>query len=338
MRRISEEARPPGAACYPRPVWLRLYMIASALVLMASGARRRRLKDGEVSLLYYVLEPRRRGKSRRQPGAGPAEPWLLLHGLGSVAASWGRALYVLRRECRVVVPELSALGGTRAPGGSLGLEIGAQLLARLIEEELGGGPVTLAGLSMGAWMAMRIAQTRPELIARLVLIDAAGYRDQDWDRIGKLVRVQDLAGVDRLYGAMFRRAPWVMRRSRRTFLQAYTSPAVRNLLASLGEPDTYRDRDLKRLKMPVALIWGEYDGLFDLDAARAMAAALPRSRLYVLRDCGHAVHLECPRDLAAALLRLRRELPLTAAHDPGAAGATRPAAADPAPHPSAGAS
>jgi pimeloyl-ACP methyl ester carboxylesterase len=312
---------------------LRLYMIASALLLMASGARRRRLRDGEVSLVYYVLEPRRWGRARRR-GARSSEPWILLHGLGSVAASWGRALYVLRRDCRLVVPELSALGGTRAPGGWLGLELGARLVARLIEEELGGAPATVAGLSMGAWMAMRLAQTRPELIARLVLIDAAGYRDQDWDRIGNLVKVQDLAGVDRLYGAMFHRAPWVMRRSRRTFLQAYTSPPVRNLLSSLDEPDTYRRRDLARLTMPVALIWGERDGLFSLDTARAMAAAIPRSRLYVLRHCGHAVHLECPRDLAASLQRVRRELPAAAAPD---AGATRPAAADPAPHPSAGA-
>jgi pimeloyl-ACP methyl ester carboxylesterase len=314
-------------------VLLRLSMIATALYLLASGARRRRLQAGEVSLVYYVLEPRRWGRPRRRREV-PAEGWILLHGLGSVAASWGRALHTLRRDCRLVVPELSALGGTRAPGGALGLEQGAKLAARLIEEELGGGPVTVAGLSMGAWMAMRLAQTQPELVDRLVLVDAAGYRDQDWDRIGKLVKVQDLAGVDRLYGAMFRKAPWVMRRSRRTFLRAYTSPAVRNLLASLDEPDTYRDRDLARLTMPVALIWGERDGLFQLDAARAMAAALPHSHLYVLPDCGHAVHLECPRALAGTLQRLRRELPVAAARDAGAAG---PAAADPALHPSAGA-
>jgi len=66
-----------------------------------------------------------------------------------------------------------------------------------------------------------------------------------------------------------------------------------------------------------------------------MAAALPRSRLYVLRDCGHAVHLECPRDLAGALQRLRRELPVAAAPDAGTMGAPRPTAANPAPHPSA---
>jgi pimeloyl-ACP methyl ester carboxylesterase len=287
---------------------LRLYTLLAALYLLASGARRRRLRVGDVSLVYYRLGPlpwrRRRG--------GVAEPWILLHGLGSVAATWGRALHALRRDCRLIVPELSALGGTQAPGGALDLEQGALLAARLIDEELGGGPVTVAGLSMGAWMAMCLAQRRPELVARLVLIDAAGYRYQDWDHIDKLVKVRDLAGVELLYGAMFGTPPWVMRHSRRGFLRAYTSPAVRSVVDSLAERDTYRDRDLARLTMPVALIWGERDGLFTLDTAKAMAAALPHSRLYVLRGCGHAVHLECPRALVGALRQVRDQLPVAA--------------------------
>jgi pimeloyl-ACP methyl ester carboxylesterase len=294
------------AAAILRRVLLRLFMVAATLYLLAGGARRRRLQCGEVSVVYYRLGPlpwHRRGRGAR------AEPWLLLHGLGSVAASWGPVLHALRRGCLLVVPELSALGGTRAPGGALDLEQAACVAARLIEEELGGGPVTVAGLSMGAWMAMRLARRRPELIARLVLIDAAGYRHQDWERIAELVRVRDLAGVDLLYGAMFKTPPWVMRHSRRGFLQAYTSPGVCNLLDSLAERDTYGRRDLARLKMPVALVWGESDGLFRLDCARAMAAAIPGARLYLLRGCGHAVHLECPRALARTLLAVRRDLP-----------------------------
>ena len=295
---------------------LKLYMVATTLYLLATGARRRRLRDGEVTLVYYRIGPlpwHRARQRRRQPGAAAAEPWLLLHGLGSVAATWGLALHALRRDCVLIVPELSALGGTKAPGGAVTIEQGARLAALLVERELGGGPVTVAGISLGAWMAMRLAQRRPELIGRLVLIDAAGYRHQDWEGIDRLVRVTDMAGVDLLYGALFGTPPWVMRHSRGGFLRAYTSPSVRNLLDGLAEPDTYRKRDLARLTMPVALIWGEHDGLFTLDTARAMAAALPEAgghRLYVLRGCGHAVHLECPRALVAALQRARREIPL----------------------------
>src|SRR6185295_4890167 len=249
------------------------------------GARRARLRKGEVALVYYDI-------GRRQ-----GEPWLLLHGLGSVAATWSPVMRRLRRSCRMLVPELSALGGSECPGGGLGVKAGVEILTELIERELGDRPFTLAGISLGGWMAVRLALAHPERISRLVLIDAGGYRDQDWPTIQSLVTVDDLAGVDRLYRALFVRVPWLMRVSRLTFLKAYTSPAVRNVLQDLSEADTFTDADLARLRMPTALIWGERDGLFTLETARAMAAALPQARLEVLPGRGHAVHLERPRAL-----------------------------------------
>jgi pimeloyl-ACP methyl ester carboxylesterase len=287
---------------------LRLYLLATMLVLLAFGARRGRLRVGAVLLAYSILGPR-----RRRTGGGAVETWVMLHGLGGVAATWGPSLVSLARECRLVVPELSALGGTAAPGGGLSVGQGIEVVTRLIEREGGGRAVTLAGLSLGGWIAVRIALARPDLVERLVLIDAGGYRDQDWERIQRLVTIADLDGVDRLYPVLFRTPPWVMRRSRRGFLRSFTSPGVRTVLRETRERDAYDARDLSRLAMPVTLVWGEHDGLFTLETARAMAAAIPGSRLYVLPGCGHAVHLECPRALAAVLQRVRRETPLSTA-------------------------
>ncbi|HVT57571.1 MAG TPA: alpha/beta hydrolase [Thermoanaerobaculia bacterium] len=303
---------------------LRFYLGLMGWLMGLAGARRCRatVEDG-VEVVYW-----RMGKGR--------EPWLLLHGLGSVAASWGWVLRALSRDCRLVVPELSSLGGTRAPEGGLTVAQGARMAARLIEQEVGGGPATVAGLSLGGWMAVRLALARPELVERLVLVDAAGYRDQDWERISELIAIDDLAGVERIYAAMFHRVPWMMRFSRGSFLRAYTSPGVRNILRNTAEQDTYSDHDLARLPMPVALIWGERDGVFGLQTARRMAAALPESRLEVLPDCSHAVHLECPRRLAKAIERFRRATPLAARATSGlpkpAAIPARPAGpASPAP-------
>jgi pimeloyl-ACP methyl ester carboxylesterase len=279
--------------------------IATALYLRLLGARRRMLRVGEVTLVYYVIGPRR------------GEPWVLLHGLGSIAATWAPVMLGLRRSCRMIVPELSALGGTQCPGDGLGIGAAVEILQALIDRELGGRPVTLCGLSLGGWMAVRMALDHPERVARLALIDAGGYRDQDWEEIQSLVAVEDLAGVDRLYKALFHRVPWIMRLSRATFLRAYTSRAVRGVMEALSEDDTFDDADLARLRMPTALIWAERDGLFTVETARAMAAAIPRSRLEILRGCGHAVHMECPRGLVSALERFRRAAPgLESLHDP----------------------
>jgi abhydrolase domain-containing protein 6 len=278
----------------------RLFLLATALYLRLLGARRKRLVKGPLSLAYYTVGPE------------DGEPWVLLHGLGSVAAGWSPVLRGLRRSCRILVPELSALGGTRCPGGGLGIQQGVEILTELIESELGPRPVTLAGLSLGGWMAARLALAHPARVARLALIDSGGYRDQDWETIQSLVTIDDLAGVDRLYGALFVRVPWLMRISRTSFLKAYTSRSVRSVLQGLTAADTFTDADLARLRMPVALIWGERDGLFTVETARAMAAALPQARLDVLPGCGHALHLECPRALVQALQRFRRATAATA--------------------------
>lgn len=272
----------------------KLFTFLTACYLRLLGARRQRARIGPVSLVYYTM------------GRRNGEPWMLLHGLGSVAAGWSPVLRALRRGCRLVVPELSTLGGTRCPGGGVEVGTASETLEALRAREFGDRPVTLAGLSLGGWMAVRFALCHPERVSRLVLIDAGGYRDQDWDNVKSLIYVENMADVDRLYKALFVRVPWIMRISRKAFFKAYTSPAVRFVLSKLSEADTVNDADLARLAMPTALIWGEHDGLFTLETARAMAAAIPHARLDVLAGCGHAVHLECPRLLVAALQRFRR--------------------------------
>jgi 3-oxoadipate enol-lactonase len=280
---------------------LRLYGLAMRLSLRLLGAERKRLEDGPVSLVYYSVGPE------------GGEPWILLHGLGAVAATWLPVMRALGSSgCRLLVPELSALGGTRGPRAGLGVAQGAWIVARLIEKELGGRPANLTGISLGGWTAVRMALRRPDLVSRLVLIDAGGYRDQDWDRIEHLVRVNDLDGIDRLYKALFGRVPWFLRLSRQGFLKTYTSPSVTETLEDLEEHDTFQDEDLARLRMPTALIWGEKDGLFTVEVARAMAAALPSAHLEVIPGCGHAVHLECPRKLVEAIERFRRSTAMKA--------------------------
>ena len=143
----------------------------------------------------------------------------------------------------MVVPEMSALGGSRCPDYGIGVADSGEILQTLMEREFGSRPVTLMGLSLGGWMATRFALANPQKVSRLVLVDAGGYRDQDWNNIEALVKVNDMAGVDRLYKALFVRVPWVMRLSKATFLRAYTSKAVRNVLAGLSEADTFDDAD-----------------------------------------------------------------------------------------------
>ena len=210
------------------------------------------------------------------------------------------------------MPELSALGGSEVPGEGLAVADGAATVAALIEGEFGGRPVTLAGNSLGAWIAVRLALERPDLVDRLVLVAAAGYRDQDWERIRDLITVRDTADVTALLPALFAHVPAALHLARRAFRAAYTSPAVTSALAKLEAHDTFGDEDLARIEVPTALIWGEEDGLFHLETARRMAAALPQATLYPLPGCAHALHWERPQALVEAVANFRRASALPA--------------------------
>jgi pimeloyl-ACP methyl ester carboxylesterase len=278
----------------PPAMVLRLFRAAKGVALRLRGARAERVAAGPAKLLVYRLGP------------PDGEPWVLLHGLASTALAWQALLPSLGRDCRVLVPELSALGGSDVPGGGLAVADGVEAVAALIEREFGGRPVTVGGNSLGAWIAVRLALARPDLVDGLLLVAAAGYRNQDWERIRELVTVEGTADIEALLPALFARVPPALHLARRTFRVAYSSPAVTSALAKLREGDAFGDEELAGIEVPAALVWGEEDGIFHLAAARRMAAALPRATLYPLAGCAHALHWERPEALVAAVEDFRR--------------------------------
>ncbi len=273
---------------------LKLFFVWTAAVLRALGARRVKLELGDKTLLCYEIGP------------PDGEPWVLLHGLGATALAWSSTIKQLRVQVRLLVPELSSLGGTISPGGGLNIPEGVEAVKALIEWWSPERPVTLAGISLGGWMATRVTLERPDLVDRLVLIDAGGYRDQDWAHIQELTDVANLDDVDRLYKALFHRAPLLFKFSRRGFLQAYSSRAVRYILGSTTPEHAYSPEDLATIEKPTLLIWGEYDGLFTLAVAQDMHRHLPHSQLVTLRHTGHATHWENPKAMTEAIDRFRR--------------------------------
>lgn len=278
---------------------LRLFGLWTHLMLRLRGVRRGTFRGAGFDIQLY-----RHGN----PGE---EPWLLLHGLGSTAMSWGATIRQLHSDCRLWVPELSQLGGTTGPTPGMNVRQATRAMAELIEERSPGRPVTVCGISLGGWVAVRLALDHPELVDRLVLINCGGLRDLDWPAIEELIRVRSIADVERLYDALFCRVPTLLRFSKAGFLAAYTSPAVEHILATLSEEDAFTVEELASIRCPTALIWAEHDGLFPLAAGERMAAAIPESELTVIRGAAHGVHWESPDRMNDAIQLFRRDHPAT---------------------------
>lgn len=276
---------------------LRLYAIAVQMLLFLLGDRPRAVEAGGFRVVLHRLGPR------------DGEPWLLLHGLGSTAFSWIAVIRALRGECLLLAPELSRIGGTTGPEPALGPKNGPNVLLALLDREGIRGPITVAGISLGGWIAVELALRAPERVGRLLLLDAAGWKEQDWERIVASLDLRTVSDVDAFYGLLFRHLPWRFRLSRRGVLQAFRSPAVRFVFDHLTEDDLLTEEKLSGLDVPTGIVWAEQDGLFHPDVAWAMAEALPDLRyLSVIPDCGHALHWDRPAEMVRRVREFRKRV------------------------------
>ena len=297
-------------------MFARVLAAATAAALRARGLTPHRIDIGPWRLRVW------RGGKRG------GEPWLLLHGMGATSATFLPLLGALRRDCEIVLPELSANGGTRGPRAAIGVADGIDVVAELARREFSDRPPTVCGVSLGAWIAARLGIAQPDRVARLVLVSPGGYRNQDWRRIESIVRVETLADIKRMWQALFVSPPWYVKPARYLLYLLYTTPTVRDVLATVREQDAFDDGELARLTMPVALVFGEKDTLFRPEVGEAMRRALPDATLTIVPGAGHGLQWEKPRDFFAAVEAFRAAFPLregaTAAHHPASARGAPP--------------
>lgn len=119
-------------------------------------------------------------------GSGPAV--VILHGLAGSAGEFFPTAAALPEFRTLLMDQRGHGGSTRHPGD---VSRGAYVadVVHVIEEVL-GHPVVLVGQSMGAHTAILVAAARPDLVARLVLLetDAGGGESEDHAAMGEYFR------------------------------------------------------------------------------------------------------------------------------------------------------
>jgi len=186
-------------------------------------------------------------------------------------------------------------------------------------DALGIARTAVLGYSMGGRLALHlavhVAAQRADLLTALVIESAApGIVNAD-ERRARLVSDLALAAsieregiaafVDRwealpLFATQTRLSASTrdaVRRQRLTNDASSLAGALRHL--SVGGQDALLDR-LPTVDVPTLLVAGALDAAYCRHAA-SMAVALPRSRVVIVADAGHAVHLEQPTVFASTV-------------------------------------
>jgi pimeloyl-ACP methyl ester carboxylesterase len=218
----------------------------------------------------------------------------------------------LRDEARCVTVDFRGQG--RSAPARRGFQVEQQAADVVaVVRRLGLAPVHLVGLSMGGFVAMRLAARMPELVRSVALLNtsAAPHPQPKVPTLLALAGVARLAGVRgpllprveaELYAAGFRtdpaRAPereaW-----RRRWAAADRSSLVRTLLGFLVRPDMRPE--LGDVTAPTLVVAGGADASLPPAFGREIHRLVPGSRYVELPGVGHSSPVEAPGEVTRVL-------------------------------------
>lgn len=234
-------------------------------------------------------------------GSGP--PLVLIHGFPFDHSIWDEVLPLLEDKFDLILPDLRGFGESTTFDSPTSIMDMARDIASLLDT-LGIESASLAGHSMGGYVALAFAKQFPERVNSLVLVASQAAGDSPERKEGRYKTAADVAekGVQVVVDAMIEKltASQVVRSRIRTLMERQgVSGVVGALKAMAGREDS--SSFLTSFKGPIVLIHGDADELIPIDRALEVKALVPPALLHVLPGAGHMPMLEMPQKTASAL-------------------------------------
>jgi pimeloyl-ACP methyl ester carboxylesterase len=168
---------------------------------------------------------------------------------------------------------------------------------------------SLAGLSMGGYIAFEIWRQAPERVERLALLDTRATKDSP----DETVRRKDLLALadrGKFTGISERLMPLFIHadRLRDTGLTA----AIVQMAADIGKEGFIRQTKAlmarpdaralcKTINVPTLVLCGRQDALTPVAMHEEIASLIPEADLQIIEDCGHLSTMETPTAVNAAM-------------------------------------
>jgi len=281
------------------------------LTLVPGSGPRGRVTREDVDMFIDALDARvtvAEGVSLEVVSQGEGTPVVLLAGFGSDASAFARQLPVLAELYRALAINPRGVGLSDAP-----LEESYEVATHAGDAgKVLGSAGHVVGASLGAAAALDLALSQPERVRSLTLITpfvSASARLKlvigAWCGIAAAAAPEVLAQtlLPWLFSEDFLADPVRRKRALAGFAQGAGKIPASTLTSqaqSLRSWEGKRVKDLARLAVPTLVLAAGMD-LLTTNAVE-IASAIPGAKLTVVQGAGHALTLEAPSEVNAALL------------------------------------
>ncbi len=336
--RLLREEPQPGFLCVHRA--LRIVHCAATASLAEPAVE---TDSSGVERLQYRSEGWRwwtwRGHRIHYVVAGEQKqgtPFLLVHGFGACAYHWRYQLSSLSRSHPTYALCLLGYGNSAKPALPYSAELWAELVADFLRDVV-GRPALLAGNSIGAIAALGAAYERPDMVAGVALLNAAGSIDtaaaadeeekapaateEETDPLASLKTLFRRLVVQGIFLWTKVRIPIVLRQvyvnQERVDAQLVDSiyqpacdPDAPEAFFHISNAGRLSRRTLptllnaaKQHNIPMTLIWGQKDPWMRPEKAAQIMDLYPAATLTNIPEGGH-----CPHDVRLAYMPVRPQL------------------------------
>ncbi|UCF91923.1 MAG: alpha/beta hydrolase [Desulfobacterales bacterium] len=249
---------------------------------------------------------------------GPGRTIVLLHGFAANKDTWLHFARYLPRTYRILAIDLPGHGDNRRFMDRVyDAEHITQGLARAIQA-LGLERLHLVGNSLGGYIASLYAADHPDQLDTLGLLAPAGVTARipsDFqvalDQGHNPLLVNSQSSFDRLTDLLFVKPPcmpWpvssVLLRYHRQWYE-FNCKMWQDLWNNRREVTQW----LPRLRLPVCLLWGANDRILHVSGAEIFQRYLAQAETTIIKNCGHGMLFERPREAARAYVDFLRRTP-----------------------------
>ena len=233
----------------------------------------------------------------RESGDPKGLPVVLLHAFPMSSDMWNPQLEALK-AFRVILPDFRGFGATPLSAPWFVEHAVDDVLSSLFVEK-----AVFVGLSMGGYVALRLAEKAPSRLKALVLCDTRAEADANENKIKRaasvdFVRVHGVGPFvepflkDSLAPATLAGKPKVVQFLKDVAMKSSPEAVMAALAALAARGDMIAA--LSGIKVPTAVLVGSQDKITPLPFSEAMRSRIPGAELHLIPDAGHFSNAENP--------------------------------------------
>jgi pimeloyl-ACP methyl ester carboxylesterase len=240
---------------------------------------------------------------------GKGEPLILINGLAFPMDLWFAQIRELSNDFRVIALDNRGIGRSDKPDDEYSIAMMAADVVGLLKT-LGIEKSHVAGLSMGGFIAQEIALSYPDMVNRLILVATGmgGARSLAlgkpfWEKTAAAIAGKPAEQVYRTDLTLMTAPGFVEKHpdilDQAVRLRMKHPQPLHAFLRQFAAANVFDINGCaQNISQPTLIILGKDDPIFPIPLAEDFRERLPKAKMIIYENCGHAIHLEKPDQLS----------------------------------------